>query len=76
MNPPMLSSFPPPNFKPPAFMNPSAVPRVEMPPPIIAPLLGSDVMPKESLYINNLNDKMKPEGKFSLIILSKNLPKP
>jgi len=60
MNPPMMNPYPP-NFKQPPFMNPPPMPTTNML-AVITPIFGSDVMPKESLYINNLNDKIKPEG--------------
>lgn len=63
MNPPMMNSYPP-NFKQLPFNNPPLMPsmsRVELP-SNNASMFGSDVVPKESLYINNLNDKIKPEG--------------
>ena len=59
MNPAMMNAYPP-NFKPP-FMNPPMMPVPNIPTTIV-PMFGSDVAPKESLYVNNLNDKIKPEG--------------
>ena len=61
----MMNAYPP-NFKPP-FMNPPLMPVPNMP-NAIAPIFGSDVAPKESLYVNNLNDKIKPEGFLFFIV--------
>lgn len=52
------------SFKPPQYMNPQLM----APIPGMPQVFGSDVMPKESLYVNNLNDKIKPEGIFLLFI--------
>ena len=62
MNPPMMSPYPPVPYKQSTYLPPTTIPpmpRVDMPPPMS---FGSDVVPKESLYINNLNDKIKPDG--------------
>lgn len=71
MNPPTMlpQSYPPP-FKQPPFMNPPQLPTMPLA-TNITPYFGSDIMPKESLYVNNLNEKIKPEGNCSISCIKK-----